>query len=131
MIKISFLHPEQELITRTQFNFIICVLFSRISVLLILVIDFLPLKNKVGVTFPRLLFCCTTCYFLLSKNIFFFLFYFKPFNLAVYFFPTRIPAVVPIVKGIQTYGFFFIPPNFSEKKTRNFFIPCSYYFSAI
>jgi hypothetical protein len=47
----------------------------------------------------------------------------------VLFFPTHIPAVVPVVKGIQTYGFFFIPPNFSEKKTRNFFIPCSYYFS--
>ena len=51
MIKISFLHPEQELITRTQFNFIICVLFSRISVLLTLVIVFLPLIIKSGSLF--------------------------------------------------------------------------------
>ena len=73
-------------------------------------------------SFPRLLFCCTTCYFLLSKNIFLSFFYFKLFNLTVYFFPTSVSAVVPIVKGIQTYGFFFIPPNFFEKKTRNIFL---------
>ena len=130
MIKISFLHPEQELITRTQFNFIICVLFSRISVLLTSVIDLPTLLLKPGSLFSSII---VLLYYLLLSA---FKEHFPSSSIncstsRCTFFPTHISAVMPIVKGIQTYGFFFIPPNFSEKKTRKFFIPCSYYFSAI
>jgi len=121
MIKISFLHPEQELITRTQFNFIICVLFSRISVLLTLVIDFLPLQLKSGSLFLDYCFVVLLATFCFQRTFSVLLLLYAVPPLGVLFLPTHILAVVPVVKGIQTYGFFFIPPNFLEKKTRNIF----------
>lgn len=120
MIKISFLHPEQELITRTQFNFIICVLFSRISVLLTLVIDLPTLLLKPGSLFSfGYCFVVLLATFCFQRTFSFLLFLQAIPPHGVLLLPTRFFAVVPVVKGIQTYGFFFTQPNFLEKKTRN------------